>query len=80
MILTENAGLLILGIGVIVFLFALFFVSYVLNKKTPIPKGCEQIAYDVQNCSGCSDLACEYHIRAKEILEKIKEEIKEDKE
>lgn len=71
--------MLVLAIVIIVLLIVLFFVTYLLNKRTPIPKGCEKIAYDVQSCSGCKEVACEYHIRAEEMLEKMKKEIQEDK-
>ncbi len=77
MILAKSTGLLIVGIILIIFLIGLFFVSYLLNKRTPIPKGCEQIAYDVQSCSGCKETSCEYHIRAEEMLKKMQTEMKE---
>lgn len=76
----ANTGMLVLAIIIIVLLIASFFITYLINKKTPIPKGCEEIAYNVQNCSGCKQYACEYHIRAAEALEKMKEEMKEEQE
>ena len=32
--------------------------AYVLNKKTPIPKGCENIK---ENCEGCRIISCINH-------------------
>lgn len=39
-------------------LFAIFFISYVLNKKTPVPKGCEKLLYDEEICSNCGNTSC----------------------
>ena len=34
---------LIIAISVIALLIAAFFITYVLNKRTPVPKGCETL-------------------------------------
>ena len=39
-------------------LIAIFFVSYVLNKKTPVPKGCENLLRDEEMCANCSNTNC----------------------
>ena len=39
-------------------LCALFFISYVLNKKTPVPKGCEKLLVDEEMCKNCSNTSC----------------------
>lgn len=50
---------LIIAILTIVILVAIFFITYVLNKKTPIPEGCEKVANE--NCRGCLNKHCEYY-------------------
>ena len=57
MILAFNPYL----IGAIVLLaglLATFFISYVLNKKTPVPKGCEKLLVDEEMCANCSNTSC----------------------
>lgn len=39
-------------------LLATFFISYVLNKKTPVPKGCEKLLYNDEMCANCSNTSC----------------------
>ena len=57
MILAINPYL----IGAIILLaglLAVFFISYVLNKKTPVPKGCEKLLVDEEMCANCSNTSC----------------------
>lgn len=39
------------------FLIAVFIGTYILNKNTPKPEGCE----DMSECSGCHNFACSHH-------------------
>ena len=57
MILVINPYL-IGAIILIALLLATFFVSYVLNKKTPVPKGCEKLLVDEEICANCSNTSC----------------------
>ena len=57
MILVINPYL-IGAIILIAALLATFFVSYVLNKKTPVPKGCEKLLVDEELCANCSNTSC----------------------
>lgn len=61
---------LIIGIALIAFLVVLFIVTYVLNKKTPVPKGCENIRLENDVCLACNKSDC--HIK-EELLSKINE-------
>lgn len=45
------AGVLIVAIG-------LFILSYLLNKKTPKPEGCQDTT---QECEGCKMIGCSHH-------------------
>ncbi|MBO5711592.1 MAG: hypothetical protein J6R47_02035 [Acholeplasmatales bacterium] len=66
-----------LAIGVIVVLLGLYILLYLMNKKTPVPKGCEAIKISDENCSTCGNLDCSFK---KIDVEKINEEIKKEKE
>ena len=67
---------LVLSIILIVGLVALFFVTFIINKKTPVPKGCENIKIDEGSCMACSNSSCE--IKEKFEYEKLKEELEKD--
>ncbi len=68
---------ILIAIGVVVVLLAIFFISYVANKKTPLPEGCENIKIDEENCLACHNVDCS--IKRGFDLKKLKEELKEDK-
>lgn len=66
-----------LAIGLVILLIIIFFVTYVLNKKTPVPEGCEELKINDENCMACGNTDC--RIKQGIDLKKIEEEIKEDK-
>jgi hypothetical protein len=68
----------ILAIGVVLLLFVLYMVLYIMNKKTPVPKGCEHLQISDENCSSCTNTECS--IKNGLDIEKINEEIKNEKE
>ena len=68
---------LVLSIILITFFVILFIVSFVINRRTPKPKGCEDILISDENCSGCQIESCA--IKQKLDIEKIKKELEEDK-
>ena len=71
-------GIFIVSIlSVLCFLVLIFFLSYVFNKKTPVPPGCENIKISDENCMACGNTDC--HIKKEIDFDKIKEDIKEDK-
>lgn len=71
-----TTGYLIISIALIVFFIVLFFVTFVINRKTPVPKGCEQLKITEENCSMCSNTSCS--IKEKFDIEKLKEDIEKD--
>ncbi len=70
--------ILYLAIALIVLLVAVFIVSYVLNKRTPVPKGCENLKISEEFCMQCPNKDCQ--IREKYVLEQAKKEIDAEKE
>ena len=49
---------LILSISALVLLLIVFVVSFVLYKKTPVPKGCEGLEISEENCVACKNTEC----------------------
>ena len=49
---------LILSISILVALLIVFVVSFLLYKKTPVPKGCENLEISEENCAACENKAC----------------------
>ena len=56
----DKTGYLILAIVILVALLATFIVTFVLYKRTPVPKGCESIKINEENCSSCGNRECSY--------------------
>ena len=69
---------LILGILLVVGLIALFFITFVINRRTPAPKGCEDIKISSENCLACNVEGCT--IKEKFSVEKLKEELEKAEE
>ena len=55
MLLTSDIGQVFISIGVVAFCVLLFVGTYLLNKKTKKPEGCETL-----NCEGCSIANCSH--------------------
>lgn len=56
----SQAGYLIIAISVLVILLAVFIISFVLYRKTPVPKGCDNIKISEENCAACTNENCMY--------------------
>lgn len=46
---------IVLAILFFALLVTIYIVLYLMNKKTPLPEGCENLKAD---CKGCKDYAC----------------------
>ena len=57
----SQTGYLILGISIIVSLLIIFIVSFILYRRTPVPKGCENIKISDENCASCSHSECKFY-------------------
>ena len=64
---------LIFAIVIIAAFVILFFVTFLINRKTPVPKGCENIKISEDNCSACQVSDCS--IKQKFEYNKLKEEV-----
>ena len=52
---------LILAISIILALLIIFVVTFILYKKTPVPKGCENLKINEENCSTCNNKECSFY-------------------
>ena len=57
----TKTGYLILAIVIIVVLLITFIVSFVLYSKAPVPKGCEDMKINEENCSSCGHKECSFY-------------------
>ncbi len=76
MFLVAKSTALIISISIIAILIVIFFVSFVKNRKTPVPKGCEHIKITEENCGACQVSDCS--IKQKFDVEKLREELEEE--
>ena len=54
----SSGGYLALAICILVALLAVFIISFVLYKRTPVPKGCEDIKISEEKCASCNNKNC----------------------
>ena len=57
----SQVGYLVIAISILVALLAIFIVSFVLYIRTPVPKGCENIKINDENCSSCNHKECKFY-------------------
>ena len=57
----SQTGYLILAISIIIALAIIFVVSFILYKRTQVPKGCEDIKMNMENCSSCGHTECKHY-------------------
>lgn len=62
----SQTDYLIIAISILVFLLLVFVVSFILYKRTPVPKGCENIKISEENCSACSNKDCQHYMKRDE--------------
>ena len=55
-ILVNEIGRIFISIGVVLVCIALFIGTYLLNKNTKKPDGCEPL-----DCEGCTISECSHH-------------------
>lgn len=76
MLFSVDIKYLIIAIVVIIVLVVIFFITYIANKKTPVPEGCEDIKISEEGCLKCGNLDC--NIKKKLDLKKIEEELNKE--
>ena len=61
---------IILAVAVVLVSVALFIFTYILNKRTPKPEGCENVGSE---CEGCQMTSCSHYKKNNENIEEGKE-------
>lgn len=74
--MTLTQGLII--VGLVVFLFGFYAIGIYLNRRTPLPEGCELPSLA---CEHCSSPTCGYSEmnRGESFKDEIKKEIRKSK-
>ena len=62
----SQTGYLILAISIIIALLIIFIVSFVMYRRTPVPKGCEDMKLNPENCATCSHSECSFKSKKEE--------------
>ncbi len=57
----SQTGYIIIAVSILLALLVTFIVSFVLYRRTPVPKGCEDIKASEEKCSGCSHVECHFY-------------------
>ena len=57
----SQGAYLAIAIVLLVILLITFVVSFVLYRKTPVPKGCEDIKMSEEKCSSCGHSECHFY-------------------
>ena len=52
---------LIIAISILVALLIVFFVSFVVYRRTPVPKGCEDMMANEEKCASCDNHTCQFN-------------------
>lgn len=52
---------LVIAIFVLIALLTIFIVSFIVYRRTPAPKGCENMKVNEENCSSCSHAECSFY-------------------
>lgn len=69
----------ILAVGILLLLLAIFVITFVLYKKTPVPKGCEEFEKPSERkCHGCNQKECHFNLYYNDPVEKAKEEFQQE--
>jgi hypothetical protein len=55
---------ILIAVLVIVSLIVIFVVSFILYRRTPLPKGCEDLEPSEEKCAACKDEHCHLNIYA----------------
>lgn len=63
MLLVSKVTSIIMAVVIMIVMIGVFIGSYLLNKKTPKPEGCENLD---ENCEGCQITSCSHHKNNKE--------------
>ena len=56
----SQTGYLILAISILLALLAIFIISFIFYKRTPVPRGCENLKVDGDKCAACGHPECSY--------------------
>lgn len=59
----SKVAYLIIAISILVALLVIFVVSFVIYRRTPVPKGCEDMVMNEEKCSSCGHKECHFYVK-----------------
>lgn len=62
MLLLSKGDYLAIAIVVLIVLAVIFIITFILYKKTPVPKGCEDLKEVGENCKACPIKDCGHRL------------------
>ncbi|MCR5505551.1 MAG: hypothetical protein K6F07_00945 [Bacilli bacterium] len=57
----DRVVYLIIAIVILIFLLVIFFVSFIIYRRMPAPKGCEDLKISDEHCSMCGHSECSFY-------------------
>ncbi|MDD5885450.1 MAG: hypothetical protein PUC66_05365 [Erysipelotrichaceae bacterium] len=51
---------ILIAVGIVVVLLAVFIISFIAYRRTPVPKGCEDVRPDPNFCPACQKASCPF--------------------
>jgi len=54
----EKWVYILISVVILTFFLVVFFWSFVAYKKTPLPKGCEDLDKEMKSCATCGEVLC----------------------
>ena len=67
----DEVTAFILAVLVVIISVFLFILTYILNKRTPKPEGCENVGSE---CEGCQITSCSHYVKKEEKIDERKED------
>ena len=59
----SRAGYLIIVVAVILVLAGIAIITYLANRKMPVPEGVKEHQPSIDKCGPCSELGCPFYER-----------------
>ena len=59
----SQVAYLIIAISILVALLVVFVVSFIMYRRTPVPKGCEDMVMSEEKCAACGHTECSFHAK-----------------
>lgn len=59
----SQGAYIAIAIGIIAFLLIFVFVTFIMLRRMPAPKGCEELKVNDEKCGSCGEIGCPIYAR-----------------